>query len=211
MQTVAYEEVRRRRAPQNREGVDDGPVAVANNLGDSLKILVAEPNPEPGKARMRRDLRFVDRWRGDPNAARLGLSGNALAQLRDVARGLLVMDECLGGVRALRARIIGTEQEEDPVGPGIGNLSDTHKTVVVSPATALMVSEISSAPRRIVSISLRITAQDWGSDVKLSPNTTTLAPLRSGRRSTIDATAWSASRALAASEASFCMRPSSAA
>ena len=59
--------------------------------------------------------------------------------------------------------------------------------------------------------SLRITAQDWGSDVKLSPNATTLAPFRRGRRSTIDATAGSPSKASAASAASFRMRPSSAA
>jgi hypothetical protein len=66
--------------------------------------------------------------------------------------------------------------------------------VVVSPAIALMVTEIASAARRAARSSLRITAQDWGSDVRLSPNATTVAPFRRGRRSTIEATTGSASK-----------------
>src|SRR5689334_8887130 len=117
MQTVAHEQVGSRRTPQRGEGVDNWPVTLADDLGDSPQVFVAEPNPELGQTTVRCHLLFVDRRRSDPYASRRGLSGNALTQLGNVARGLLVMDERLRGVRALRTCVIRAEEEEYPVGP----------------------------------------------------------------------------------------------
>src|SRR6185369_15365689 len=93
-----------------------GPVVVADDLGDACQVLIAEANPEPGQPPVSRHLLLVDRRRSDPHAARLGLPGYALTQLRDIAHRLLMMDERLRRVQALRPGVVRTDEEKDPIG-----------------------------------------------------------------------------------------------
>ena len=116
MQAVPHEEVGRGGCPQVGEDVNREPVDVADDLGDACQVLVAEANPEPGQPPVSRHLLFVDPRRSDPHAARLGLAGYALTELRNVARRLLMMEERLRRVRALRPRVVRTDEEEDPIG-----------------------------------------------------------------------------------------------
>src|SRR5205823_6329495 len=95
VQAVPHEEVGRGWCPQVGEDVNRGPADVANDLGDACQVLIAEANPEPGQPPVSRHLLLVDRGRSDPHAARLGLPGYALTQLRDVAHRLVMMDERL--------------------------------------------------------------------------------------------------------------------
>src|SRR5205807_4457993 len=111
-----HEEAGRWWRPQGGEDVDRRSVDGADDLGDARQVLVAEANPEPREPPVPRHLLLVDRRGSDPHAARLRLPGHALTQLRDVALRLLMMEERLRRVRALRPGVVRTDEEKDPIG-----------------------------------------------------------------------------------------------
>src|ERR1700743_3531839 len=87
---------------------------------------------------MRRDLLFIGGWRGYPDRASLGLASDALFQLRNVARGLFMMNERLRGLWALGPRVICTKKEEDPIRLDLGDIrkSDQPMSCRLSPDRA---------------------------------------------------------------------------
>lgn len=59
----------------------------------------------------------------------LELLVNALAQLRDVAHRLVMMHERLGGVWSLRARVVGTDEGQDPIGLPTNDFAEPNQAV----------------------------------------------------------------------------------
>ncbi len=129
MKSVLHQQLRCWRRTEKRKQIDEGSADPSKALCDARDVFVAESNPEARQPPVILDQLLVHRWRRHPQALGLGLVRNASEEFTQVALRLLSRDVRLAWRWPQRARVVGTEEKEDPAGLLGDDLADTNQPV----------------------------------------------------------------------------------